>query len=450
MNLFRCLTICFLVLATFSNPAKGADSSGTVGASVVPLKIIFWHSMTGEKGRHLSSIVDDFNRSQSGKQGVQIQVVPQFVGSYDDGLNKLRTAVIAGRPPQVMQITDVGTALMIDSNAIVPLQTFIDQDPDFPLKELLPAIRRYYEVKGVLYSLPFATSNPILYYNADMFKAAGLERPPTTFTELEAYAERLTDKTRKIYGLTWPLHSWLLEEFMAKQGAPLIIPDNGRLGPASEANYLSSESRTIIDLWARMVRNGTFANLGRGWDAPSQNFLAARAAMFITSTSDIFEVFKNAPFKLGTAAIPTGLVNNKGGTVVGGNSLWIMKSKNRDTEKATYAFVKFMASPEVQKKWHSVTGYFPIRNDVIESLKAEGFYERFPVAWTAIEQVRSSPEIIATQGALTPVFQLMREHMMTAIEEILTGHSDFDSAMKKAKAKTDFALARDARARLVE
>jgi sn-glycerol 3-phosphate transport system substrate-binding protein len=417
-----------------------------IAAKAEPLKIVFWHSMTGEKGRHLGSIVADFNRSQEG----QVQVEAQFVGSYDDGLNKLRTAVIAGRPPQVVQITDVGTALMIDSQAIVPLQSFIDQDPEFPLKELLPAIRRYYEVKGVLYSLPFATSNPILYYNADMLRAAGLERAPATFAELETYADRLTNKEKKIYGLTWPLHAWLLEEFLAKQGAPLITPNNGRLGPASEANYLASESRVFMDLWARMVKKGTFANLGRGWDAPSQNFLAARTAMFITSTSDMFEVFRNAPFKLGTAPIPSGPGENRGGTVVGGNSLWIMKSKSRESEKAAYAFVKFMAGIEPQKKWHTNTGYFPIRNDVIESLKAEGFYQRYPVAWTAIEQVRSSPESIATQGALTPVFQLAREHMMTAIEEILTGHSDFDAAMKKAKSKTDVALARDARARLTE
>jgi len=104
-----------------------------------------------------------------------------------------------------------------------------------------------------------------------------------------------------------------------------------------------------------------------------------------------------------------------------------------------------MASIDVQKKWHTNTGYFPIRADVSDILKAEGFYEKYPVAWTAIEQMRSSPEIVATQGALTAAFQMMREHIMTAIEEILAGHADFDTAMKKAKGKSDFALKREAR-----
>lgn len=410
-------------------------------AGATELEIEFWHSMTGEKGKLLSDIVADFNRTHEGK----IKVRQQFVGSYDEGLNKLRTAVIAGRAPQVVQITDVGTSLMINSGAIIPLKTFIDKDPDFPMSHLLPAIRRYYEVEGTLYSLPFATSNPILFYNADMFKAAGIDHAPATFAELEADAAKLTNREKKIYGLTWPLHSWMLEEFMAKQGATLILPDNGRKGPATEANYVSSEARLFIDLWARMVKNGTFANVGRGWDPPEQNFIAGRAAMFVTSTSDMFEVFRAVPFKLGTAALPGADGNSKGGVIVGGNSLWILKSKQKELEQASYEFVKSMASVEVQKKWHANTGYFPIRDDVIEILKAEGFYEKFPVAWTAIEQMRSSPEIIATQGALTAAFQMMREHIMTAIEEILAGHSDFEQAMKKAKEKSDFALKREAR-----
>jgi sn-glycerol 3-phosphate transport system substrate-binding protein len=418
------------------------------GSKPVPenslLHLNFWHSMTGEKGRHLQELVDKFNELNKGR----IEVTPQFVGSYDEGLNKLRTAVIAHRPPNVMQITDVGTALMADSGAVIPLQDFINRDADFPKEQLVPAIRRYYEINGQLLALPFASSNPILFYNDDMLKKVGIDHPPKDFAELESFSEKLTDRTNKIYGITWPLHSWFLEEFMARQGADLILPANGRIagkdGIPREANYLSQESRVFLTLWARMVKNGSFANVGRGWDPAEQNFLAGRAAMFITSTSDIFEVLKEAPFHVKTAPLPYAKDPKVGGVVVGGNALWIIKNRSTEIEKASYQFVKYMAGVDVQKKWHADTGYFPIRTDVIEKLKAEGFYDRFPAAWTAIEQMRASPEQSATQGALTPAFQLAREHIMTAIEELLAQQSDFESAMKKAKAKTDFALKREA------
>ncbi len=74
--------------------------------------------------------------------------------------------------PQIIQIFDIGTKLMIDSGAVVPLGDFTAKDPSFPTGEILPEIRRYYEVAGKLYSLPFATSNPIVYYNVDALKKA--------------------------------------------------------------------------------------------------------------------------------------------------------------------------------------------------------------------------------------------------------------------------------------
>ena len=101
-----------------------------------------------------------------------------------------------------------------------------------------------------------------------------------------------------------------------------------------------------------------------------------------------------------------------------------------------------MASPETQRRWHQNTGYFPIRSDVIDALKAEGFYEKNPNAWTAIEQMRSSPEMSATKGALMGVFPEAREHVMTAIEEALIGKLSVEEALKRAKARTEFSLRR--------
>jgi sn-glycerol 3-phosphate transport system substrate-binding protein len=164
--------------------------------------------------------------------------------------------------------------------------------------------------------------------------------------------------------------------------------------------------------------------------------------MLITSTSDIFEVLKEAPFKLGTAPIPARSAFQRGGTVIGGNSLWILKNKPMDEQRAAYRFMKYMASPAVQEKWHANTGYFPIRADVIDALKKRGFYEKYPVAWTAIEQMRASPDMEATRGALMGVFPEAREHIATAIEEVLAGQSDVQTALKNAKAKTDFSLMR--------
>ena len=403
------------------------------------INLQFWHSMGGEKGKLLSEIAEGFNKENEGK----IRIRLQYVGGYEETLNKLRTALLSKTEPHIIQITDIGTKVMIDSMAITPLQDFIDKDPSFPIDKIFQPIRHYYESNGRMNSLPFATSNPILFYNADAFAKAGIKEPPRTFEELEEIAEKLTDRSKKIVGITWPLNSWFFEEFSALQGATFVNPDNGRNGLAKTANFLSPEGIRFVSLWDRMVKKGIFANVGRGWDPAEQNFLAGRAMMMITSTSETIEVSKQVPFKLGTAPIPG--KGNNGGTIIGGNSLWLLKNKPDDQKKAAYEFLKYMAGAPAQEKWHSNTGYFPIRGDVIEILRAKGFYEKYPGALTAIDQMRTSPLAFPTQGGFMSVFPEVREHINTAIEEVLAGQATVEQALTKASSKTNYSLMRSNR-----
>lgn len=412
----------------------------TLPLEAAPIKLTFWHSMTGEKGKLLASLTEEFNQSKE-NQGRFI-VVPQFVGTYEEGLNKLRTSLLAKQGPHVAQITDIGTQVMIDTRAVVPLQDFIDRDPEFPIDKFLLPIKRYYEVQGRLYSLPFATSNPILYYNSDAFERAGLTRAPKTFDELKMWARKLTDPKKKTTGVTWPLSSWFFEEFVARQGQLLVNQENGRLGRATEALYLTPEAIRFVTLWNDMVKEGTFANVGRGWDPPEANFLAERSAMMFHSTSDVFEVVRKARFKVGTAPIPLADEKKVGGTVVGGNSLWILKDKPQDEINGSYLFVKYMASQNVQKRWHMGTGYFPIRDDLIVELEKEGFYEKFPAAKTAIDQLKGSALSTATQGALMGVFAESRDQIESSIERVLAGRMSVEDALKRAKFQTDDSLRR--------
>lgn len=402
-----------------------------------PVKIQFWHSMSGPKGQLIHTIVEAFNKANADKYVVE----SQFIGTYEEGLNKLRTSLMAKRGPHVVQITDIGTQVMIDTNATVPLQTFLDKDPTFPAKEILPQIRRYYEVGGKLYSLPFATSNPILYYNVDAVKKAGVELPKT-FAELETVAKKLTDKTTKTTGLTMPLHSWFFEQFLAIQGQLLVNAENGRKGRATEAFFTSPAAIEFVELWAKLVKDGTLANVGRGWDPAVSNFLAGRAAMLITSTSDVFEISKKATFKVMTAPLPTKDGKVVGGTMVGGNSLWILKDKPEAEQEGAYQLVKHMASMESQRTWHTGTGYFPIRADLIAALEKEGFYKKNPGAKTAIDQLRASLDVPATKGALIGAFSEVRVHVDSAIEKVLSGNADAKTALAAAKKQSDEAMAR--------
>ena len=138
-----------------------------------------------------------------------------------------------------MQLYDIGTRWMIDSGYALTMQDLIDQTGS-DISALEPNILDYYSIDGKLYSMPFNSSTPILYYNKDAFAAAGLdpEKPPTTFDELVQYSEALTIKdgnTITQYGSALRIYGWFFEQFLVKQNQEFANNGNGRDGDGATA-----------------------------------------------------------------------------------------------------------------------------------------------------------------------------------------------------------------------
>lgn len=175
-------------------------------------EIQFWHSMGGVLGEQTEGLVKSFNDSQT-----TVTVKSTYVGSYDDGINKLLAGIRANKVPNIIQVYDIGSRTMVDSGAIEPLEN-IAKVNNFDLEKYVPQPRNYYTVDGKLNAMPFNSSNPLLYFNSAMLQKAGIGyRNTWKLSELEAAARKLTIKdasgatTR--YGLAIPIDSWFAEQF---------------------------------------------------------------------------------------------------------------------------------------------------------------------------------------------------------------------------------------------
>ena len=127
-----------------------------------------------------------------------------------------------------MQVYEGGSAFMIESGYATPVQTYIDEE-QFDMSDILPIIRNYYTYNGTMYSMPFNSSNAVLYYNKDMFRAAGLDpTPPATFAEMGEYAKAL--QTDEVAGVALPIDCSLFEFNMVNIGKEIVDNGNGH-GP---------------------------------------------------------------------------------------------------------------------------------------------------------------------------------------------------------------------------
>src|SRR5437870_11685539 len=171
-------------------------------------EIQFWHAVTSVLGERVSEMTAKFNASQS-----EYEVKAVHKGSYPETLNAAIAAYRAKQPPHIVQVFEVGTQTMLSSGAVYPVyQLMKDNGIAIDWNDLIPPVKTYYSTGGNLYSMAFNSSTPILYYNKDLFKKAGLaDKAPATWEEIEASAKKLQAAGVKCaFSSAWP--SWVLIE----------------------------------------------------------------------------------------------------------------------------------------------------------------------------------------------------------------------------------------------
>lgn len=424
--------------AAQDQPAAQPDAAQPAAPTGEKTKIDFWFAMSGSNGEAIQELVKRFNESQD-----KIEVTATYQGSYDDSINKLKAGLQSKDVPAIVQVYDLGTRLLIDLKVITPMQDFIDKE-GFDVSDVEPNVANYYSVDGRLYSMPFNTSNPVLYYNKDLFKEAGLdpEQPPRTWAEVADFARKLTktDASGQVTqsGCAFALYGWFVEQFIAVQGGYYVNNENGRVALATEATFNGPEGVALLEWWKSMIDEGICANLGRATSDTKAAFDSGVTAMTLDSTAGLRGRIDAAAgkFEVGVGFLPRANEADYGtaGTIIGGASLWIVNLRPEAEQQAAWEFTKFMASADSQAYWHINTGYYPIN--------AKGYNHPDDIAWrdvypqfqTAIDQLHMSPLNNVTAGGLIGVFPEARQTVETALEECFSGAATAQEALDKAAA----------------
>ena len=425
------------------------------------VEVRFWHSMTGVNSNALQKIVDGFNASQT-----SWKVVPIYQGGYPDSLKKLVASFGTGAMPAMIQLDDIELRFMVDSNATVPPQDFIDRDnaaagtsegyePPIDLTDFEPRALQYYTLDGKLRAMPFNLSGLVLYYDEEAFKNAGLDpdKPPATLEELRADSEKLLTRdsngniTRN--GIALSIDPWKFEQMLAKQGALYANNGNGRDGLATKVVFDSPEAQAILAWWQDMVKSGLATNVGLQGLQAFLSIITGKSAMAIESTASMRTVLSAlgpASARFGAAPMPSLATTNEGGIVLGGAAIWIMKERPDIEQHGAWEFLKYATQPQVQAQWHVDTGYFPVRVSSWDMEPAATLHREFPQFTTARDQVLRSPQNAATAGAVIGPFTQVRETIQTAFEEVLVGGKTPQEALDKAAQDSDRAIERYNRA----
>jgi sn-glycerol 3-phosphate transport system substrate-binding protein len=435
--------LCFLarqfgmviVKSAFRVSALLAAAIALVAASpaYAVTEIAWWHAMSGQLGRQLEKLAADFNATQT-----EYRIVPSYKGNYTETVTAAIFAFRSRGQPAIVQVNEIATATMMAAKgATYPVfELMRDEAEAFSPTAYLPAITGYYtDMAGNMLSFPFNASTPILYYNKDLFRAAGLdpEVAPKTWPELGAAAKRLR-AAGAVCGFTTAWPSWIhIENFSAFHNLPIATKANGLGGLDAVLTFNNPLVVRNIAQLADWQTTKVFDYSGRATSAEPR-FPNGECGIFIGSSATRADIRANSKFEIGYGMLPywpdvEGAPQN---TIIGGATLWVLRDRPRDEYKGVAKFFAFLSKPEVQASWHQNTGYLPITRAAFDLTRAQGFYDRNPGTAISTEQITLKMPTENSKGLRLGSFVLIRDVIDDELEQAFSGKKPAQAALNSA------------------
>jgi sn-glycerol 3-phosphate transport system substrate-binding protein len=406
----------------------------SVGDAWARSDVHFWHAMTGQLNDAVDALAKKFNERQH-----DYEVKPLYKGTYPETLTAAMAAYRSKTPPHIVQVFDVGTQTMLLSGAIMPVfQLMREQGMVIDWSDFIQPVLSYYSKNGRLYSMPFNSSTPILYYNKDAFQKAGLstDRPPITWKEVEEFSRRIISAGAAKCGFStgWP--SWILFENMAAwHNLPFATNQNGFGGVEPQLLVNGEFQGKLIGRLVSWQAEQLYSYGGR-MDDPDPKFMRGECAMYVQSSALIGRFARSVRFKWGTGQLPHwGPPYKKGTSIPGGATLWVMQGLPPTDYRGIAQFFKFLAEPDQQAVWHQTTGYVTLTNASLKYLGQTNHFLRNPDQWTAFAQLTSGNNTPNTQGIRLGNFVAVRDAIEGELENILARKKSVQQGLDDAVAK---------------
>lgn len=340
--LFAALSIVFSCSALAAKapkapaPAKAAKPVAAAPAPALELA----HNL-GEAGEaRLQAVIDRFNQ----ENGAALKLVRLEKGAAPALLNLVRRYDI--------------DEVLSQSKQFVPLHAMMSK-AGVALKdgELSADLKAgVVDGKGKLVALPVAYSTPVLFYNKNALRKAGLdpERPPQTWFEMQAMLDKLQDAGFQCpYTSSWPV--WVhIDNVSSVSGVPATT-DKGQL----VFNGLPQVKH--VAMMATWQKAGYFRSFGRRAEA-SQRFHEGECAMITTDSREHTDFRDARGVELGVAPLPyhDDVYGGRRNTLADGASLWVGSGRSAAEYKIAAKFVAFVLSPEMQVEMIRQYGQLPL------------------------------------------------------------------------------------------
>jgi multiple sugar transport system substrate-binding protein len=388
----------------------------------------FWHGMQSALGKSLKGLIDEFNATHP-----SMEIQPVAMANYSTLQTKTIGSIAANDPPLLAQAYENWAAQYATGYYMNTFDAYLSGSNGLSKAEIADYFPMMWQstklADGKQYMMPFNKSNVVLYYNKDMFKAAGYDHAPRTWAEFAEICEALNKVNDKGEQIQWGAsHTPSVDVWYS-----VVHAFGGRVLTDTYDNTLFGQNpgakaatTLFADLYAKKYMHYTTAygdqsDLGNG-----------KAGMYMGSVvgRSYVEAAIGGKFELGEAPLPAGPA---GGAVsmYGTNIVMFGNHKKFDTrqKEAAWAFIKWFTTPHIQAVWAAQTGYLPCRRTSLLDPVLIDAYKANPETKAGLDQLDSCVLQPPTRG-----WSAARDKISSNLQAIYLGKiSVTDGLLKMAR-----------------
>lgn len=356
--------------------------------------ILFWAPFTGNNYEVLSAQFAAFNESQD-----EIVAIAESVGSYADLNQKFTASLQARTVPDIVCFPEMQWLQFYQSDALAPLDGYFDDEWNLDVY-----VQNYVaegKAAGETFTVPFARSTPLFYYNKTRYIEAGLpEEGPETWEDLAAFAPELAKievEGRPLSAIAFGPDAW---------HGQADIWGFGGANATEDFTVTINDERGIE--WLEWMRKFIHED-GYGYLAQDSgtDFASGLAAGWRGSTASLTgqTAATEGVFEIGTAYMLSKEGQQKQ-VPTGGSGLQMVRTESQERQDACAELFRFLAQPEMSAEWHIGTGYVPIvqaaqETQAVKDLVAEN--PNYLVALNQLENARTADYTNWNAGAVTEI-----------------------------------------------
>jgi len=349
----------------------------------------------GREGEVVAQLMPAFERENPGIR-VRVQQIP-WTAAHE----KLLTAFVGDATPDIAMLGNTWVPEFVALDALEPLDARADQSRSLARSDFFPGIWSTNVVDSVTYGVPWYVDTRVLFYRADLLRAAGYDSVPVTWEGWRTAMVRMKARMGpRQYPILLPTNEWPPPIILGLQtGAPLLR-DGGMYGWFEDPRF-----RRAFDFYVGLFRDGLAPKVsGAEVSNLYQEFARGNIAMYITGPWNIGEFRDRLPADAQTTWMTAPLPgpDGPGVSMAGGSSLVIFRGSTRKAE--SWRLIEYLSRPDVQLRFYALTGDLPARRQSWDdAMLADNRYAR--AFRDQLERVVPLPQVPEWEQIATKVFE---------------------------------------------